>query len=154
MPHKRTTAELQQHGQILYKRADYKKALDLFNEAIESEPHPTVSLLDNRAATHDKLGDITSALKDAKTTIRIHEKDPTGYVRAGKLLEKAEKPDVALSIYKRGIKKKTQNIQLLVKLHDKLLRSTAPPTASDPFAELPLELVEIIMSHLTFRQIV
>lgn len=154
MPHQRPSKELQDHGQILYRRKEYAKALELFNEAITSEPNLTVSLLDNRAATYEKLDDTTSALKDAKSAIRLHEKDPTGYLRAGKLLEKAGKPDVALSIYKHGIKKQTKNVQLLVKMHDKLLRSTAPPTAADPFVQLPLELVEMILAHLSFRQIV
>lgn len=154
MPHKRTTAELQEHGQILYRRKEYTKALELFNEAIASEPNLTVTLLDNRAATHDKLDDITSALKDAKTCIRLYEQDPTGYLRAGKLLQKAGRHTVALGIYKHGIKKKTKNVDLLVKLHDKLLRSTAPPTAADPFAQMPIELVEMILSYLSFNQIV
>lgn len=154
MPHKKTTAELQELGRVLYRRKEYAKALQYFTDAITSEPSLTVSLLDNRAATYDKLDDITSALKDAKNAIRLHEKDPTGYLRAGRLLQKAGKHEVALGIYKHGIKKKTKNVELLLKEHDKLLRSTAPPTAADPFARLPIELVGIIISNLSFRQIV
>ena len=154
MPHKKTTAELQELGQILYRRKEYTKALELFSEAIASEPNLTASLLDNRAATYDKLDDIPSALKDAKNAIRLHEKDPTGYLRAGKLLEKAGKPDTALGIYKHGMKKKTKNVEILQKLHDKLLRATAPATAADPFAQLPIELVEMILARLSFNQIV
>jgi len=154
MPHKRTTSELQELGKILYRRKEYAKALSLFNEAITSEPNLTVSLLDNRAATYEKLDDIPSALKDAKNAIRLHEKDPTGYLRAGKLLEKAGKPDTALGVYKHGIKKGTKNVDILQRLYDKLLRSTIPPTAVDPFTRLPIELVEMILAHLSFRQIV
>lgn len=154
MPHQKTAAELQEHGKLLYKRKEYAKALELFNEAITSQPNLTVSSLDNRAATHDKLGNVAAALQDAKSTIRLNEKDPTGYLRAGKLLENAGKPETALGIYKHGIKRKTKNFEILKKLYDKLLRSTAPPTAADPFAQLPLELVEMILAHLSFRQIV
>lgn len=137
---------------MLYKRKEYAKALELFNEAITSEPNLTVSLLDHRSATHEKLGDITSALKDAKNVIRLDEKDPTGYLRAGSLLHKADKNDIALGIYKHGIKKKCRNVELLVKMHDRLLRSNAPPTAADPFAQLPIEIVEMILAQLSFRQ--
>ena len=154
MPHKKTSAELQERGQILYRRKDYSKAVEAFSEAIESEPNLTVSLLDNRAAAYDKLGDVTAALKDAKSAIRLREKDSTGYLRAGKLLQKAGKPDVALGIYKLGMRKVVRNFDVLHRLHDALLRSTAPPTAADPFAQLPLELVEMVLAHLNFRQIV
>lgn len=154
MPHQKTPAELQEYGQVLYKRKEYAKALEQFTEAINSSSNLTVSLLDNRAATHEKLEDITSALKDAKSTIRVGEKNPTGYLRAGRLLQKAGKHDIALGIYKRAIKLKVTNVEVLVKLHDRLLRSTAPPTAADPFAQLPIELVEMILAHLSFRQVV
>ncbi|KAF1347605.1 hypothetical protein BDV97DRAFT_370517 [Delphinella strobiligena] len=154
MPHKKTTAELQELGRVLYRRKEYAKALQYFTDAITSEPNLTVSLLDNRAATYDKLDDVTSALKDAKNAIRLHEKDPTGYLRAGRLLQKAGKHEVALGIYKHGIKKKTRNVELLLKEHDKLLRLTATSKAADPFAQLPIELVEILISNLSFRQIV
>ncbi|GAB7351761.1 hypothetical protein MBLNU459_g2339t2 [Dothideomycetes sp. NU459] len=154
MPHQRPTAELQEHGQILYRRKDYDKALQLFDEALSREVNPSVTLLDNRAATHEKLGDLILALKDARTAIKNHERDVTGYLRAGRLLQKMEKPEVALNIYKHGIKKNARDSELLQKMHDKLNRTLSPPSAADPFARLPIELVEMIIAHLSFRQIV
>ncbi|KAL1304298.1 hypothetical protein AAFC00_000702 [Neodothiora populina] len=154
MPHQKTTLELQERGRVLYRRKEYFQALVCFTEAITSEPTPSASLLDNRAATYDKLNDITPALKDAKSAIRLYEKDPTGYLRAGHLLEKSGKIEVALGIYKYGINKKTKNVELLVRKHDKLLSATASPTSADPFAQMPLELVEQVLSYLNFAQIV
>lgn len=112
MPHQRPTIELQEHGQVLYRRKDFTKALDLFNQAISQETSPSPTLLDNRAATYEKLEDIKSALKDARTAIKIYERDVTGYLRAGKLLQKMEKPELALGIYKYGIKKKAKNVEV------------------------------------------
>jgi F-box/TPR repeat protein Pof3 len=64
-----------------------------------------------------------------------------------------QKTDVSLSIYKHGISKKVKNVELLQKMHDKLLLSLAPDKAADPFAQLPIEIVEMILSYLNFRQI-
>ena len=154
MPHTPPVAELQELAQAQYRRKEYKDALETLNKAILSVDRPTASLLDNRAAAYEKLDDLNAALKAARDTIKLHEKDATGYLRAGKLLQKMDKPAVALEIYKRGIRKKPPKVELLQKMHDKLNSSLAPPTASDPFAQLPMELVEYIFAELSFKQIV
>ena len=154
MPHRVPVSELQELAQAQYKRKEFKQALSTLNNALEDENIPSASLLDNRAAVHEKLDDLISALKDSRTTIKLHERDVTGYLRAGKLLQKMDKHQVALEIYKRGITKQPQNVELLQKMHDNLKRSLSPPTAIDPFAQLPLEMVEMILAYLNFRQIV
>ncbi|KAI5201352.1 hypothetical protein E4T39_05204 [Aureobasidium subglaciale] len=154
MPHIPPTIELLEHAQLQYRRKEYVKAIDLLDLAIKHEPCPSVKLLDTRAAVHEKLGDYKLALKDARTCIRMFEKDPTGYLRAGKVLQMMQKTDVALSIYKHGISKKVKDVELLQKMHNKLLLSLAPDKAADPFAQLPIEIVEMILSYLNFRQTV
>ena len=154
MPHTLPVSELQELAQTQYRRKDYKQALDMLNQAISSLSRPTISLLDNRAATYEKLEDLNSALKDARDTIKLAEADVTGYLRAGKLLQKMDKHSVALEIYKRGIRKKPAKVELLQKMHDKLNRSLSPPTATDPFSQLPIELVEYILAELSFKQTV
>ncbi|KAI5244142.1 hypothetical protein E4T43_03854 [Aureobasidium subglaciale] len=154
MPHIPPTIELLEHAQLQYRRKEYVKAVDLLDLAIKHEPSPSVKLLDTRAAVHEKLGDHKLALKDARTCIRIFEKDPTGYLRAGKVLQMMQKTDVALSIYKHGISKKVKDVELLQRMHNKLLLSLAPDKAADPFAQLPIEIVEMILSYLNFRQTV
>jgi len=154
MPHQTPVSELQELAQAQYKRKEYKQALATLNEALKTVSNPTASLLDNRAAVHEKLDNLNSALKDARTTIKLHERDVTGYLRAGKLLQKMDKHQVALEIYKRGLTKKPAKAELLRKMHDNLSRSLSPPTAMDPFSQLPLEMVEMILFCLTFRQIV
>lgn len=93
---------LQREGRACYKRQRYAQALDHFSRAIGRAP--SVSLLDNRAACHEKLDDLPAALKDAKKAMQLTREDPTGYLRAGKVLVKMEKPSVALEIYSHGLK--------------------------------------------------
>jgi F-box/TPR repeat protein Pof3 len=93
---------LQEQARAAYKRKDYTKALELFNRAIGRTP--SVQLHDNRAACHERLDDLQAALKDAKKSIQLAKEDPTGYVRAGRILEKMERKSVALEIYDMGLK--------------------------------------------------
>lgn len=93
---------LQDQGRACYKRGDYKKAIELFDRAIGRSP--SVQLLDNRAACYEKLNDYSTGLKDAKKAIQLHREDAIGYLRAGRLLVKMEKPGVALEIYTFGLK--------------------------------------------------
>lgn len=96
------TSQYQEQARAAYKRKDYAKALELFNRAIGRSP--SVQLYDNRAACQERLGDLQAALKDSKKTIQLAREDPTGYVRAGKILVKMERKSVALEIYAMGLK--------------------------------------------------
>lgn len=94
---------IQDQGRACYKRGDYKKAIEYFDRAIGRSP--SVQLLDNRAACYEKLGEYKDALADAKKTIQLHREDAVGYLRAGRILVKMEKPSVALEIYTSGLKR-------------------------------------------------
>jgi tetratricopeptide (TPR) repeat protein len=96
------TAQLQEQARAAYKRKDYTKAVELFSRAIGRSP--SLQLHDNRAACHEKLEDLPAALKDAKKSIQLGKEDPTGYVRAGRILAKMEKKSVALEVYAHGLK--------------------------------------------------
>jgi tetratricopeptide (TPR) repeat protein len=96
------TSQYQEQARAAYKRKDYAKALELFNRAIGRSP--SVQLYDNRAACHERLEDLQAALKDSKRTIQLAREDPTGYVRAGKILVKMDRKSVALEIYELGLK--------------------------------------------------
>lgn len=88
-------------GRECYQRKDYSKAIEFFDRAISRAP--SVQLLDNRAACYEKINDFRAALKDAKRAIQLQPEDPTGYLRAGKVLVKMGKQSVALEIYNRGL---------------------------------------------------
>jgi F-box/TPR repeat protein Pof3 len=148
--------DLQSQGRAQYKRGEYRKAIELFDQAVGRNPESaTAQLLDNRAACYEKLNELSTALKDAKRVIQLHREDATGYLRAGKLLLKMEKPSVALEIYAHGlkcIKHVGKGYELLKKAHDDTQAIVAPPKAVDPLLMLPRELAESILLYLTFPQ--
>ncbi|GAB1742658.1 hypothetical protein NU219Hw_g8372t2 [Hortaea werneckii] len=144
---------LQREGKSAYRRGEYKTAIGHFDRAIGRAP--SVQLLDNRAACYEKLNDLPAALKDAKRAIQLQNEDPTGYLRAGKVLVKMEKQSVALEIYAHGLKKVKhigQGYELLRKVHGELTTQLAPPTSIDPLTVLPRELAELILGCLSFQQ--
>lgn len=151
MPHRTPVEELQDLAEAQYRRKDYAAALLSVDEAIEQD-RTSIRLFDTRAAIYEKLDDFVSALKDARAQIKLDEKDPRGYLRAGKVLIKMSKHEVALELYKRGISKSVRDVDTLQKMHDRLLKSLTPPTFVDPLASLPLEIFEIIMLKLRFGQ--
>ncbi|KAK0937617.1 hypothetical protein LTR29_010839 [Friedmanniomyces endolithicus] len=144
---------LQREGRACYKRREYAKALEFFDSAIGRAP--SVQLLDNRAACQDKLNDLPAALKDAKKAINLQKEDPTGYLRAGKILVKMERESVAVEIYSHGLKNVKhagQGYELLRIAHVELMSQLSPPKSVDPLTVLPRELAEQILEYLTFQQ--
>ncbi|KAK4897626.1 hypothetical protein LTR27_004772 [Elasticomyces elasticus] len=144
---------LQREARACYKRKDHAKALQHFNSAVGRAP--SVQLLDNRAACHDKLGDLPAALKDAKKAIQLQKEDPTGYLRAGKILVKMERQSVAFEIYTHGLKNVKhagQGFELLRDAQGDLQKQLAPPKSVDLLTVLPRELAEQILEYLSFQQ--
>lgn len=92
----------QDQGRAAYKRDDYNKAIECFSRAIGRGA--SVQLLDNRAASYEKLGELSAALQDAKAAIQLNREDATGYLRAAKVLRRMEKHAVALDIATHGLK--------------------------------------------------
>jgi F-box/TPR repeat protein Pof3 len=102
MAHKMSPSEYQELGRSYYKLKQYDKAAEAFSSAIEVAP--TLSLYDHRAAAYDRLQDYNAAVKDGREMIRMDKRDVKGYLRTASILEKMEKPDTALGIYKYGMK--------------------------------------------------
>ncbi|KAL8882524.1 MAG: hypothetical protein Q9198_000492 [Flavoplaca austrocitrina] len=129
--------QIQKLGQQEYRRKNYHAALNFFDSVISTEKQLDVSVLDCRAATYEKLGDLHAALKDGRRMISGYKTDCAGYLRTGKILQLLDKDSVALGIYKYGLRKKC-----------------GPSRAKDPLTVLPLEIAQMIMSFLDFRHIV
>lgn len=165
--------EYQELGRRYYQLKQYEKAIDILTKGIEA--WPTLALYDHRAAAYDKLENFAAAVKDSREMIKLDKKEVKGYLRTTKILEKLEKPEIALGIFKYGMKnvpvtdpnfkvcdrtvhylyraRLTQR-QLLQQLHDKLTRKLSPDTAKDPFTVLPVELAEMVLEYLSFRNMV
>jgi hypothetical protein len=145
-----------QQGRDHYKRGEYKKAIECFGRAISrAGAGVSAQLLDHRAACHARLEDYPSALKDAKKAINVAREDPTGYLRAGKVLVGMERKSVALEIYAHGLKSVRhvgQGYEALRKAHGALLSELAPERSIDPFTLLPREIAFNILEYLDFRQ--
>ncbi|KAK6432712.1 hypothetical protein LTR95_011115 [Oleoguttula sp. CCFEE 5521] len=147
-------SHFQDQGRATYKRKDYAKAIELFDRAIGRAP--SSQLYDNRAACHEKLDDFPSALGDAKKAIQLAREDPTGYLRAGRILLKMEKRETAYEIYSygmRSIKHVGQGYELLRKAQAALMKELSPPKSVDPLTMLPPELAVQILEYLSFKQL-
>ncbi|EME79894.1 uncharacterized protein MYCFIDRAFT_81018 [Pseudocercospora fijiensis CIRAD86] len=148
-----SVTDLQTQGRRAYKDGHYSKALQYFDRALGRQQ--TVQLYDYRASTHEKLLNFQSALQDAKKAIQTGGEDPTGYLRAGRVLVKMQKPKVALEIYAHGLKKVRhvgQGYEQLKKMHDELQGQLAPKNSVDPLTVLPRELATAVLEYLNFRQ--
>jgi F-box/TPR repeat protein Pof3 len=157
MARTRSPEEYQEIGKSYYKLKQYEKAIEAFTNGIDASAIPSATLYDYRAATHEKLGDFNAAVKDGRLTIRTHKQDVKGYLRTASALQKMDKLDTALSIYKYGMKNvpvSNKDFPLLQQLHNKLTRTVSPPKAIDPFAVLPVELVEMVIGYLSFKNMV
>ncbi|KAI8933590.1 hypothetical protein NX059_009320 [Plenodomus lindquistii] len=155
MSEKRTPEECQELGRRYYKLKQYDKAIEVLSQGIGISP--TLGLYDHRAATYDKLNKFNAALKDAREMIRMNKEEVKGYLRTASVLEKMGKAEVALGIYKHGMKNVPvgdDNFKLLQQLHNKLTCKLSPATAVDPFTVMPVELVEMILEYLSFRHMV
>jgi len=59
-----------ERGRLRYQQKNYAGALEAFTEAVtQSTGSLLLVALDHRAATHEKLGDFKSALRDSKKMI-------------------------------------------------------------------------------------
>ncbi|KAL5120397.1 hypothetical protein ACEQ8H_001687 [Pleosporales sp. CAS-2024a] len=150
-----SSEEYQELGKRYYKFKEYQKAVEAFTKGIETTP--TLSLFDHRAAAYDRLEDYASAVKDGREMIKADKQDVKGYLRTASILEKMKKPETALAIYKYGMKNvpvSDKNFKLLQQLHDKMTRRLSPATSVDPLTVLPVELAEMILEYLAFRNLV
>ncbi|CUS24831.1 LAQU0S20e00848g1_1 [Lachancea quebecensis] len=120
-------------GVVYFKNEDYKNANSLFTKALRlarsyktedietiraahglsKRPfyengelvHPRlVKLLDNRAATWEKMGELKKALKDANRATRFEPYNLKCYLRRGKILQKLRMDVEALQNYEEGFK--------------------------------------------------
>lgn len=106
---------LQRGGRGAYRNKEFELAMKLFSQALEV-PGISASLqlhvLDNRAATQEKLGGadaLRAALADAKKMIQLQKTGVNGYLRAGKILQLQGNDKLALDLYKYGLKRIAPN---------------------------------------------
>ncbi|CAG8609237.1 6802_t:CDS:2 [Dentiscutata erythropus] len=161
---KHSTESFQKHyhdGLAAFRKQEFEKAQTYFTKAIGLDPN-NIQLYDSRAATREKLGQLTSALQDAEIMMNLEKTSAKGYLRAGKLYRLLGQNDMALDIYNMGIKEVKQNDQLLSLLHklakemqEKLQKSTVNKSTKtcDLVVMLPTELAHWIFECLPLASI-
>ncbi|KAL8823641.1 MAG: hypothetical protein Q9191_005673 [Dirinaria sp. TL-2023a] len=149
--------EYQRQGQELYRQGKYHAALQRFNAVVQEGRKPSLNLLDSRAATHAKLGDLRAGLRDGRTMIQEYKINCTGYLRTGQILRLLGKQDAALNIYQYGLRNvpsKDPNRELIQLMYDKLVKQCCPHKSVDPLQVLPAEVNSMVFEYLDFMTIV
>lgn len=157
---RRSLSAEEQHelGRQLYQKGHYEQALVQFSQAVAKGDDVNAEVLDNRAATLEKLGRLEDALKDGRRMIKFDGSDVRGYLRVGRILQKmgdASRLETALGIYKLGLRSvptSDKHHKTLAAVHAKLAKQLAPAVNYDPLAWLPNELIEMILSYLEFHE--
>ncbi|EEA18762.1 hypothetical protein TMatcc_010696 [Talaromyces marneffei ATCC 18224] len=145
-----------QHGQDLARKGKYEEAIQVLTEALLQKNTDTVKIMDSRSAVYCRMGMYEKALSDAKHMIRAAAKDERGYLRAGKALLLAEKPEKALDIYAYALKslgEQHPHKEAVTKIHSKLAAKLSS-RHRDPIFSLNSDCLLQILQHLPFRQIV
>lgn len=146
-----------------FKKKDYNKCLGQLNEVLQlfqgkqrselikirkfydltENPlmgvlcHPRLlSVLDHRAATYEKLGNLPRALKDAQKATMLDPLDPKGYLRAAKLLGKENKDVDAYRVLQRGI----YTIERALEKHDVPVSQNLLTSLRNKYSELNRKL--------------
>lgn len=120
-----------------------------------------VNIFDHRVAVYLQMESLDLALKDAKDMIRRDRKDGRGYLRCGQIERLLGNQAAAINWYKQGLKRvpsthrSFQSLQKqLGKVESQVREGLLFTKASDPMLALPLETVVLILSFLTYREII
>lgn len=99
--------------------------------------HPKLLLvLDHRAATYEKLGNLPRALKDAQKAMALDPLDPKGYLRAAKVLLKEGKETDAYKVLQKGL----YTIEKASEKHDISVSQTLFTALKSKYSELNRKL--------------
>ncbi|RCK67743.1 Protein DIA2 [Candida viswanathii] len=143
--------------------------------------HPKLgSLLDQRAATYEKLGQVASALKDSRELTKLEPIGCKGYLRTGRLLQGMDKTVEAYKCYQEGVYIIEKAIkEYLISVPEKLFTSLKmqyralnselkqkrraeedrsqvvkkPKRSTDPFVFLPIDLIEIVFRDIPMTEV-
>ncbi|GAM83079.1 hypothetical protein ANO11243_010650 [Dothideomycetidae sp. 11243] len=155
MPRVLSASELEENARALYRVGKYYDALTNIKEAVARASKPTPAQLELLIASQAKTEDHEGALQNSKALIRQYASEPAGYIRAAGILHKINRPQAALKIYERGLNTVPHNHASYPKMkekHRELLASLTSATRTDPLTILPLEVVEMILQYLSFKQ--
>ena len=151
-------------GQEFYKSKKYEDAISSFSSALKTGKDSKADLihvLDLRMASYLKLGKRDLAMQDAKSMIRRDVKDGRGYLQCVQLELLTDNFDAAVKWCEHGLKNVNERDKLHERLQNQLsrLRELKADKAifmkpADPMANLPMEVVQMILVYFDYKQVV
>lgn len=102
--------EWKEKGNNHLKNKEYSEALNCYNEAANLEPSNHIHF-SNRSACYFNMSNYLKALEDAETSIKIKPDYIKGYQRKASALEKLDKSEEAIEVYKKALEQDPNNQQ-------------------------------------------
>ncbi|KAI9492155.1 hypothetical protein BDB00DRAFT_454444 [Zychaea mexicana] len=144
-------------GKKAFAEAKYKEAVGHFSNAINLNDSSNITLIDCRAAAHEKDGNLTKGLEDALTMIKASPTHSKGYLRAGKLFSLQERLPKAVAVYDRALKtvaktdpRYTQLTEMKKAVQKQLKKQKQQRI--DFVKVLPFDIIEHIFELLSFER--
>ena len=157
-------SRFRREAQKAYENREYAGALAILDKALASGPLPqdeVLAVLDLRVSIFLKLDDRVTARKIATQMIRTNRADGRGYLRLGQLERLARDYAAAMTWYDHGLKKVPESDKLhayIIVQHTKtmalLKAQTVLSKPVDPFAKLPAEIAEMVVSFFNYQEAV
>jgi F-box/TPR repeat protein Pof3 len=158
------TSRFRREAQKAYETGEYAGALAILDKALASgslSGDEALAVLDLRVSIFLKLDDKVTARKIATQMIRTNRADGRGYLRLGQLERLARDYATAMTWYDHGLKKVPASDRLhayLTVQHAKTLALLKAQTVLskpvDPFAKLPAEIAEMVVSFFNYQEAV
>lgn len=101
-----------------------------------------------------KLNSLSAARRDAVLMLRTDKKDGRGYIRCGQIELSAGDISAAAQWYEHGLRRVPDSDRLHAYIKEQLRIITVALRPRNPVASLPAEIMEIVLSHLKYRDIV
>ncbi len=123
-----TSAEKQEEakeaGIQAMNKGDYKKAVEMFDEALKSSEGTVsgdeIDICLYKAAAQYNMDDIKGAIKTYDALIEFDDKDPNPYFLRGSVYLKAGEKTAGLDDYKEAIKRDEKNYDLYIAIYENL----------------------------------
>ncbi|KAK4940910.1 hypothetical protein LTR10_019064 [Elasticomyces elasticus] len=118
-----------------------------------------VTILDTRVALYLRMNEFDLAIKDAKAMIRLDRKDGRGYIRCGHIERARGDLSAASNFYRHGLKQvptSSHYIHSITKemsaVQEQIRIETMTSKPVNPMEVLPLEVVQHILSFISYKQ--
>jgi F-box-like len=163
----------QQAGERALQDKQYRSAKHALDLAWQGASHDLnknslslISILDLRVEVEIRRRNFPPAVKDAHNMVKLDRTDPRGYLRCGQLSTLEQDLAGAQKWYQRGLSNVPKTHDSYDKLASMSLKTTSKLSlkttttratiqknkSADPFSVLPMELIQMVLKHLEYRE--